>query len=134
MHFDPHDTYEYNGNLFTKYFIVELYVLDHKGRPYNPCGSDYTILYKDLKTLTGVLNRLKRLAPFDKMPMEVIGFKIFSYTDIYNRDDYVKYVDTIEPYNKYDNIFGSIIQAQHKHYREHQWTIPEEDLSFKKKD
>lgn len=133
MQYDPHNSYEYNGNLFTKYFLVELYVLDHLGRPYNPCGSEYSILYSDLKTLTGVLNRLKKHIPFDKMAMEVVGFKIYSYTDIYNRDDFVKYVDTIDKFNKYDNIFGSILEAQRKHYRDHQWTIPEEDLSYKKK-
>lgn len=133
MSFNYNDMYQYNGNLYTKYFLVELYVLDHLNRPYNPCGTDYTILYDDLKTLTGVLNRLKRLTPFDKMPMKVIGFKIFSYTDIYNRDDFVKYVDTIDKFNKYDNIFGSVLEAQRKHYRDHQWTIPEEDLSYKKK-
>lgn len=128
MSFNYSDMYQYNGNLYTKYFLVELYVLDHLNRPYNPCGTDYTILYDDLKTLTGVLNRLKRLTPFDKMPMKVIGFKIFSYTNIYDRDDYTKYVDTIEPFNRYDNIYGSILKAQYEHYKKGQWKISEEKL------
>lgn len=121
MHYNPSTAYQYNGNLFTKHFLIELYVLDHLNRPYNPCDSEYTILYDDLKTLTGVLNRLKRHTPFDKMPMEVIGFKIYSYTDIYNGDDFVKYVDTIEPFNRYDNIFSSVLKAQYEHFKSEQW-------------
>lgn len=127
--YNRNDVYVDDGKRsITKYWYIELYILNHKQEPYHPTGSEYSILYDDLKTLTGVLNRLKRHIPFDTMAMPVIGFKIFSYYNYYGEDSYMKYVDTIEPYNKYDNIFGSVLKAQHDFFRNGQWIIPKENL------
>lgn len=51
---------------------------------YNPCGSDYTIIYRDLKTLTGVCNRLKNI----KLRKDVKRVSIYQTHNIYDRKSY----------------------------------------------
>lgn len=59
-----------------KNWYIELYVKDNKGRVYSPAGTEYCMIYRDLKTLRGVLNRVK------KWNMDnIVGIKIFNFYD-----------------------------------------------------
>lgn len=72
-------------------FIVEFLKEDNKTKElYNPCGSDYTTIIRDLKTIKGVKNRLKG---YSREGIKQIN--IYSVTNIYNRNTYVL-KDTIQ--------------------------------------
>lgn len=110
----------------TKYWLVELYINDFQGNPYNPHYDGYSIVYDDLKTLQGVLGRMKHLTPFNKYTEPVVGFKIYSYYNVYDEDNYIKYVDTINPVNKFDNVYDSILKAQQENFKKKQSKIEKE--------
>ena len=60
-------------------FIVEF--LDDNN--YNPCGSDFTRTYKDLKTIRTLLN-LK----FRGIRKDIKSYNIYQVSNVYNRDSY----------------------------------------------
>ena len=41
-------------------FILRAYYKNNKGELVNPCGTDYTFIVRDLKTIRGVKNRMNR--------------------------------------------------------------------------
>lgn len=66
-------------------FIVEFYSISPKTKElYHECGTDYTTIIKDLKTLRGVKNRLKNFY----IPKNVKKIKIYKSSNIYNKDNY----------------------------------------------
>lgn len=71
-------------------FIVEFMVNRH-GKMVNPCGSDYTAIMKDLKTVRGVKNRLLSYS----MPKDVVKVDIYSCANVYDRGTY-ELMDTIK--------------------------------------
>ena len=99
-------------------FYIDLYVR-FKDTPddqkiYNKLGNEYSIIYNDLKTLKGVLNRLKKLN-WSNLFMEVIGFKIVkyeAYPKYYNKEIKKEVIiDTLK--NKEDKkIFEEVLQSQ----------------------
>ncbi len=64
-------------------YLVEYFVRNKQGQLINPCGSDYSFLVKDLKTLKGVINRAKKYAP-----TEAVQFSITTYTNLYDLTSY----------------------------------------------
>jgi hypothetical protein len=62
-------------------FIVECIIINpFTNLPYVPCGSDYTFIIHDLKTINGVINRIKKIYYLRK---DIISLQI-SKGDIYN--------------------------------------------------
>ena len=53
-------------------WVIESYVVDKNGRVHNPCGSNYCAIFHDLKTLRGVLNRIRDW----KFPKDVIEVRV----------------------------------------------------------
>ena len=51
-------------------FMVKLFLENGKGELYNPCGSSYSYIIRDLKTLRGVKNRIKKY-PIDSNTKEI---------------------------------------------------------------
>jgi hypothetical protein len=51
---------------------------------YNPCGTDYSFIFRDLKTLKGVKNRLKKFS----LRKDIVKLQIFTYTNIFNDDTF----------------------------------------------
>ena len=75
-----------------KKWYIELFVDNGQGGVYHPCGTDYAMIYDDLKTLRGVLNRMKKWSW--KHEKEIVGVKIYTYTDLYEDDTYeLQYVN-----------------------------------------
>ena len=58
---------------------------------YNPCGSEYSIIIRDLKTLRGVKNRLKN---YRIMP-DVVQLNIYSCSNIYDEKTF-RLLETIK--------------------------------------
>ena len=58
---------------------------------YHPCGSEYSIIVRDLKTLRGVKNRLKNY----RIPPNVVQLNVYSYTNIYDEKTF-KLLETIK--------------------------------------
>ena len=69
-------------------YYVKMYREQSNGI-YNPCGMDYNHIV-DLKTLRGVLNRIKEWS----IPGDVIKLEIYTFWDVY-RDDSYKLVYTL---------------------------------------
>ena len=67
-------------------YIVEFY--NKEG--YNPCGSDFTRIYKNLKT-SKTLKNLKFLGT----RKDITYYNIYKCYNIYNRSDY-KFIEKIE--------------------------------------
>lgn len=78
----------------------------------HPCGTDYSMLYDDLKTLRGVINRMKKWSPFitDKVKpgVEVVGFEIYNYTNLYDEDTHRLVCESYLG----DSLFREILSAQ----------------------
>lgn len=57
-----------------------------KCEPYleNPCGTDYCMIMRDLKTLRGARNRVLKAC----WPKDVVEIRIYSVTNIYDRETY----------------------------------------------
>ena len=90
-----------------KNWYIELLVkID--GKIYNPCGTEYAMTYKDLKTLRGVLNRIKKWYPFNKMEKEVVQVRIYNYHNFYDKNTYTLVCE----FDKYDYMFKEILNAQ----------------------
>ena len=56
-------------------FMVKLFLENEKGELYNPCGTSHTFIIRDLKTLRGVKNRIKKY-PINKNTKEI---RIYSW-------------------------------------------------------
>lgn len=91
-----------------KNWYIDLYVKDNNGEIFHTLGNVYCEFYDDLKTLRGVINRLKKLN-FDKLPLEVVGLKIYNYKNLYDKNSYELIIDTL---NKDSYIFDEILNAQ----------------------
>ena len=111
-------------NKINKGYYIDLYVkfrnIPNDQKIYNNLGNEYSIIYDDLKTLKGVLNRLKKLN-WDNLFMEVVGFKIVkyeAYPEYYNKENKKEIiVDTLK--NKEDKkIFKEVLQAQNNNLLE----------------
>ena len=63
-------------------YYVKMYRKQSNGI-YNPCGMDYNDII-DLKTLRGVLNRIKNWS----IPADVVKLEIYTFWDVYNDDSY----------------------------------------------
>lgn len=64
-------------------FVVEAIAINPiTNKPYNPCGSDYTAILQDLKTVRGVKNRIKNW----QWRKNVIELHIVRYYDWKNSD------------------------------------------------
>lgn len=50
----------------------------------NPCGTDYCVIMRDLKTLRGVRNRVLKM----RWPKDVVEIRIYSVTNLYDRETY----------------------------------------------
>lgn len=78
----------------------------------HPCGTDYSVLYNDLKTLRGVINRMKKWNPFItnkvKVGAEIVGFKIYNYTNLYDEDTHTLVCESYLG----DNLFREILSTQ----------------------
>ena len=72
-----------------KNFYVKMYRMQGN-KLYNPCGMDYNYITKDLKTLRGLLNRIKSWS----VPANVEKIEIYTFYDVY-RDDSYKLVYTL---------------------------------------
>jgi len=59
---------------------------------YYPFGSDYTVFIKDLKTIRGVINRLKN---YKYIPKNCVKIQIFTYNRkyIYDEDKKLKVLE-----------------------------------------
>ena len=69
-----------------KKWYIELFVENGQGGVWHPCGTEYTMIYDDLKTLRGVLNRMKK---WDwRSEKEIVGVKIYNYWRLYDDDTY----------------------------------------------
>ena len=90
-----------------KNWYIELLV-NYNGELVNPCGTDYAMLYDDLKTLRGVLNRMKKWMPFDGYMQKVVGFKIYNYSNLYDDSTHTLVFEAYEG----DYIFDEILDAQ----------------------
>lgn len=97
-----------------KKWYIELLV-NYKGELMNPCGTDYSILYDDLKTLRGVINRLKKLAPFittqskdARHGKDIVGLNIYTYTNLYDESTYNLECKT----SLGDELFREILSCQ----------------------
>lgn len=91
-----------------KNWYIDLYVKDNNGEIFHKLGNDYCEFYDDLKTLRGVINRLKKLN-FDNLPLEVVGLKIYNYKNLDDKNSYELIIDTL---NKDSYIFDEILNAQ----------------------
>ena len=58
---------------------------------YNPCGSDYTVIIRDLKTLKGIKNRIKNYM----IPKDVVQIRIYRVSSVTDRETY-NLIDTID--------------------------------------
>lgn len=67
------------------YWHVKAMVIQN-GKEYNPCGSDYGIIYRDLKTVKGVYNRIKN----SKWRKDVIRVDIYRGHALYDNDSFIK--------------------------------------------
>ena len=63
-------------------YLVEYYT-EYNGRLYHPCGTDYTMLIKGLRTQRGAEQRAEMYKPDDCMYYELI-----TYTNLYDRATY----------------------------------------------
>ena len=80
-------------------YIVEYY-RTYNNRLYNPCGIDYTLIVKDLKTLEGVKKRAER-----NLPADVVYYEISKTDNIYCRRNYKKeYSKTIDNIDNIEEI------------------------------
>ena len=91
-----------------KNWYIDLYVKDNNGKISHMLGNVYCEFYDDLKTLRGVINRLKKLN-FDKLPLKVVGLKIYNYKNLYDKNSYELIIDTLD---KDSYIFDEILNAQ----------------------
>ena len=91
-----------------KNWYIDLYVKDNNGEIFHTLGNVYCEFYDDLKTLRGVINRLKKLN-FDKLPLEVVGLKIYNYKNLYDKNSYELIINTLD---KDSYIFDEILNAQ----------------------
>ena len=91
-----------------KNWYIDLYVKDNNGEIFHTLGNVYCEFYDDLKTLRGVINRLKKLN-FGKLPLEVVGLKIYNYKNLYDKNSYELIIDTLD---KDSYIFDEILNAQ----------------------
>ena len=92
-----------------KKWLIELYV-DVNGKIFNPCGTEYAMLYDDLKTLRGVINRIKKWYPLDKKEKKVVKIKIYSYTNLYDNNTHTLEIEL----NNTDYLFQDILDNQYK--------------------
>ncbi len=90
-----------------KKWYIELLV-NRNGELVNPCGTDYSMIYEDLKTLNGVINRIKKWYPITKLNQEVVSIKIYNYTNFFNKDTHILIFEA----SKNDYIFKNIVEAQ----------------------
>lgn len=73
-------------------FMVKLFLENKKGGLYNPCGSSYSYIIRDLKTLRGVKNRIKKY-PIDSNTKEI---RIYSWNgSLKNKESGLTLLDTI---------------------------------------
>ena len=91
-----------------KNWYIDLYVKDNNEEIFHTLGNVYCEFYDDLKTLRGVINRLKKLN-FDKLPLEVVGLKIYNYKNLYDKNSYELIINTLD---KDSYIFDEILNAQ----------------------
>lgn len=85
-------------------YYVKMYRKQSNGKSegiYNPCGVDYNVII-NLKTLKGVLNRIKKW----NIPVDVIKLEIYTFWDVYKDNSYklVYDLDIPEEEGYYKNI------------------------------
>ena len=96
-----------------KNWYIELYVKGKYTDTYHPLGTEYTMLYNDLKTLRGVINRMKKWIPFTSMIQQVVGFKIYTYTDLYDDDTFRLVTSSFIDNNEYSPyLYREILSEQ----------------------
>lgn len=70
-------------------------ILYYDENGYNHCGSNYTLIFKDLKTVKGALNRIKRYdikAPKNAVKMIIMPFNSWYYNNVHFLENALKYV------------------------------------------
>ena len=65
--------------------IVEFFK-EENGKLVNPCGTDYTHVMNDIKTVRGAKNRINRKGYC--IPRSAIEYRIYNASDIMNRNSY----------------------------------------------
>ena len=68
------DRYDYKTNQFR----------DSEPYLYNPCGTGYCIFMRDLKTLRGARNRVRKMY----WPKDVVEIRIYTATNFFDRETY----------------------------------------------
>ena len=59
-------------------YMVKMFVRDEKkGVVYNPCGTSYSYIIRDLKTVKGVENRILR--GYYSIPSDVVEVRIYQW-------------------------------------------------------
>lgn len=71
--------YEFYGGITMTYIVKFI-----NAKKENPCGSEWTRIIKDLKTIRGVENRITR----GVKPVGAVGYNIYQTANIYDEKSY----------------------------------------------